>query len=82
MLRFDPGRGPLQIKKDKMAKFELTYSILCNDCNATYIGQTKRYSKNRIQEHKDSEKNKIHGKMRDFNYDKTKIVATERQWKK
>jgi hypothetical protein len=38
-------------KTDYMCKNNTVYKIECNNCNATYVGQTKRHLKTRINEH-------------------------------
>ncbi|KYM93790.1 hypothetical protein ALC62_15634, partial [Cyphomyrmex costatus] len=35
-----------------MQKRNIVYKINCNDCNASYVGQTKRTLKTRVAEHK------------------------------
>jgi len=34
-----------------MSHEEVVYKIICYDCGATYIGQTKRHLKTRITKH-------------------------------
>ncbi|KYN22078.1 hypothetical protein ALC57_05535 [Trachymyrmex cornetzi] len=45
----------IKVQKDRMNKFQkcnVVYKIPCNDCNATYVGQTGRMLKIKIAEHK------------------------------
>lgn len=45
----------IKLPKTRFLKFEKTnliYKINCKNCNSRYIGQTFRYLKNRIYEHK------------------------------
>lgn len=72
------------------------YKIPCNDCNGVYIGQTGRYLKTRIAEHKRSvrpnilinTKNKtalaehFDQKQHIFNYDNITIVGQQQNYKK
>ncbi|KYQ60037.1 hypothetical protein ALC60_00918 [Trachymyrmex zeteki] len=39
-------------KLEKMDQCNVVYKICCLDCNASYVGQTKRKAKTRIKEHK------------------------------
>ncbi|KYQ56930.1 hypothetical protein ALC60_04134 [Trachymyrmex zeteki] len=39
-------------KLDKMDQCDIVYRINCLDCNASYVGQTKRKAETRIKEHK------------------------------
>ena len=81
--------------KDKDAiglKLNLVINTSCKDCNKVYIGQTKRYLKSRVKEHKDNytkhprehtalKKHQIDHSHR-FDSDNVKILATEKNLKK
>jgi len=44
----------IRLDKDKLPNNERTnvvYKLNCNNCNATYIGQTKRHLHTRVKEH-------------------------------
>jgi len=44
----------IKVQKDKtnfMSKNNVVYKILCNNCDASYVGQTKRQVQTRIKEH-------------------------------
>ena len=81
----------IKLGKDKSDKWDQTgvvYKFTCKNCPATYIGETKRSLKTRINEHK---KNKniesvIHTHRNslnhEFNWDDTKIIDIERDYKK
>ena len=43
--------GSVMEKLPLSLRSNIVYRIPCKDCHSTYIGQTKRYLKNRIQEH-------------------------------
>ena len=83
--------------KDKIPKelsSNIVYSVPCkgNDCKAVYIGQTKRFLKNRLKEHKNNirespnKQNALtkHTIEKDhfFDFDRTKILANEIHYKK
>ncbi|XP_024872108.1 uncharacterized protein LOC112454769 [Temnothorax curvispinosus] len=81
--------------KDKLPNLkqtELVYRIDCANCNAAYIGQTKRHLETRIKEHacdirKNSDNHSVVSKHRlthkhDFNWQQPKILYKERQFKK
>ena len=83
--------------KDRLKKKQLSnivYSIPCkdNNCKAVYIGQTKRFLKNRINEHKNNirecptKQNALtkHTIEKDhfFDFDGTKILSMECNYKK
>lgn len=42
----------LKDKVDKNERTNVIYQINCNDCEATYIGQTKQHLKKRVNQHK------------------------------
>ena len=79
--------------KDKITAEEqcnVIYEIPCKDCDAVYIGETKRKFKQRVQEHKravkngDVNKNEIadHSWSNDheFDWNGKKIIDRERGW--
>jgi len=65
----------------------VVYKICCNDCNASYVGQTKRQVKTRIKEHKNNSKlisskpsvitEHIREHSHSFDWDNIKIMDTE-----
>ena len=69
----------------------MVYKIECNNCNATYIGETKRKLSTRIKEHEQNlrkldkqyvinEHSHLHGHT--FNFKDTKILDLESNWHK
>lgn len=66
----------------------IVYKIPCNSCNACYIGQTKQYLEKRLDQHKKSKENQTAlathktNTGHDFNYNQTKILDTETNYKK
>lgn len=77
---------------DKMHKTDLVYMINCNDCDAKYIGQTKRQLITRIKEHSSNIKkhisnyNVISKHRCEFNHEfdwfGTKVLHCEKQRRK
>jgi len=70
----------------------VVYKISCHDCEASYIGQTKRQLRTRIKEH-DSDFRKKNGSPsvisehrrnfnHDFEWDNIKIIDNERSYQK
>ena len=54
MYYFNKLNNIIKLGKDKNDKFNnanLVYKIKCNDCNASYVGQTSRRVNVRIKEH-------------------------------
>ena len=76
--------------KDKTNKFEKTgviYKFQCKNCPSTYIGETKRALKIRLDEHKNLNRNTVVSRhMKDnkheFDFEKTKILDTEKLYNK
>ena len=76
----------------KTGQANLIYQIDCIDCPKTYIGQTKQYLKNRIQQHKYSIRNtqeqhtalSTHAldNLHNFNFNEVKILEFENNSKK
>jgi len=70
----------------------VVYKIQCSDCEATYIGQTKRQLRTRIKEHKQNVKKKtdtlpvitehILNTGHNFDWDNTAIIDTESHFNK
>ena len=86
-------RKILYYPKDKLSqekKSNVIYQIRFNDCEAVYIGETKRTLVQRIQEHKravrnaGTSKNEIadHSSTKDhqFNWNENKIIDQEKGW--
>ena len=82
----------IKIGKDKIPTLEqnnLVYKLSCNDCDATYIGETKRSLGTRVTEHKrDSKKptkntpifRHIFENNHSFNFDEPKILDFEQNY--
>ena len=72
-------------------KSSIVYEIPCKDCDRVYIGQTKRYMKIRIREHKNNIKNAVNNhtsltkhrmnESHSFDY-KTKVICVKRNYTK
>jgi len=75
-----------------LANSNVVYKISCNDCNASYVGQTKRQVKTRIKEHKNNSKHLSskptviteHSReySHSFDWDNIKILDTESNYYK
>ncbi|KYN23497.1 hypothetical protein ALC57_04081, partial [Trachymyrmex cornetzi] len=71
-----------------LAKRNVVYKINCNDCDASYVGQTKRTVKTRITEHRNDirKTNSNHSVItehrlnfnHDFDWDNVEIMDNER----
>jgi hypothetical protein len=72
---------------DKLAHSNVVYKILCRECEAAYVGQTKRQLKTRVKEHR-SDINRNPGSPsvischrletdHDFDWDGVEILDTE-----
>ena len=82
--------GMLADVTKKFIQSKVVYQIPCNDCEAVYIGETKRTLVQRVQEHKrvvrnaDTSKNETadHSWTKDhqFNYNEKKIIDQEKGW--
>ncbi|XP_024892886.1 uncharacterized protein LOC112468084 [Temnothorax curvispinosus] len=92
-----PKRLDCIIKRGKdtlpnLKQTELIYEIDCANCNAAYIGQTKRHLETRVKEHfcdirKNIDNHSVVSKHRlthnhDFNWQQPKILYKERHFKK
>ncbi|XP_071637535.1 uncharacterized protein [Temnothorax longispinosus] len=83
-------RGKDRLDKDHST--EVVYRIKCNDCNASYIGQTKRFLQTRVKEHfNDIKKNDCNWSVvskhraslgHDFNWSEVEILHKEGNRKK
>ena len=77
-------------KTDKKTSTNVVYKINCNECNASYVGETKRQLKCRIQEHvanlKKDGQYVINQHMTEhkhtFDFNGTEILDTEKVWRK
>jgi len=81
-------------KIDKSKTSNLIYNIPCNDCEKSYIGQTKQHLESRLKQHKASTKKQTKDNSdtalakhtfdtkHTFNYDNTKILHRENNFKK
>ena len=68
------------------------YKLSCNDCDATYVGQTKRQLRTRVNEHRNNIKlnsdrhsvisEHITKEMHTFNWENTRILDYERNYHK
>jgi len=75
---------------DIFKKTDIVYKINCSDCDAVYIGQTKRHLLTRIKEHQANIRKRSHlvvSKHRsslshDFNWSNSEILHCERLTKK
>lgn len=77
---------------DKMSACDVVYKINCTDCDASYVGQTKRQLKTRVREHR-LDINKKSGspsvisehrlsENHDFDWDNVQILDKESSFKK
>lgn len=77
---------------DKMKHSNVVYKISCNECDASYIGQTKRQLQTRVKEHR-SNINKLTNSPsvisqhrlshnHEFNWDNVEILDNERMYSK
>ena len=83
-------RSFIKVHKDKlplMSHQNVVYKISCNDCDASYVGQTKRLLKTRINEHrahirKNTAQQSVISNHRlqnhEFNWDDIEILDEER----
>ena len=63
----------------------MVYQLNCNNCQVTYVGESKRELKNRISDHKrytNNKENKVvsnhcNNKKHSINWEKTKILDIE-----
>lgn len=79
-------------KLEQMEKSGIVYQINCNNCEASYVGQTKRKLKTRIKEHindirKNPDSHSVISMHRinydhNFNWEKTKILDIEQNYSK
>ncbi|XP_057298092.1 uncharacterized protein LOC130629018 [Hydractinia symbiolongicarpus] len=89
-IKFLTLKSTLSKPKDKINLEEqsnVVYEIPCKDCDAVYIGETKRKFKQRVQEHmravrnRDVKKNEIAdhswSRSHQFNWDEKKIIDRE-----
>jgi len=80
----------IKVHKDTnelLTNSNVVYKICCNDCNVSYVGQTKRQVKTRIKEHKNNSKfispkpsvitEHIREHLHSFDWDNIKIMDTE-----
>ena len=79
-------RGQLVAPKDKSDKLDVSsvvYKIDCRNCPQSYIGETERNLKTRINEHK-RESSPVGAHMREWNHtfekDTIKIIDKEQKW--
>ncbi|XP_071579044.1 uncharacterized protein [Temnothorax nylanderi] len=85
----------IKVHKDKNAHFsnnDVVYKICCNNCDASYVGQTKRQLQTRLKEHKnnirlDDSKHSVVSEHstkfnHSFDWDNTRILEVEHNYKK
>lgn len=75
-----------------LSKKNVVYKLNCRDCNATYVGQTKRLLKTRISEHRNHVRrnmsiqsvitNRRMHLSHDFDWDNVEVLNIERNWNK
>jgi len=67
------------------SKKNVVYKISCKDCDATYVGQTKRKLNTRITEHRNqiNSKSKTTSHNHNFDWSNVEILDNERYyWKR
>jgi len=84
----------IKIGKDKLNSLcccDVVYKINCQDCDASYVGQTKKLLKTRIKEHVNDIKklgspsvisNHRLSHNHDFDWEEVRILNNERSWNK
>jgi len=75
----------IRVQKDRTEhtmKNNIVYKINCNNCAASYVGQTKRQMKTRIREHCNVISEHILNFKHNFNWDNVKILDREPNWHK
>ena len=77
----------LKTKIAKELNSGVIYKVNCNDCSATYVGQTQNYLRDRVNAHKRSIKNGSHetalskhavNTLHSFNFNEIKILEHEK----
>ncbi|KYQ52017.1 hypothetical protein ALC60_08631, partial [Trachymyrmex zeteki] len=77
----------IKVHKDPLpgvSRRKIAYKINCNDCDASYVGQTYRKLKTRISEHKKRSTVSEHGLYHGYNldWDNVEILDEERYYNK
>jgi len=80
-------------KINKLMKTNIIYKIPCQNCNLSYIGQTKQFLADRIKQHSSNCTSKTEGQNKKtalsihstqenhkFNFDEVKILHNEENW--
>jgi len=73
----------LKDKTDRSEKTRVAYIIKCQDCEAKYVGETKRRLRKKIQEHNhapSSVRDHMRSEGHSFDSDKVKVLHQDGNW--